>query len=226
MVNCFPRAATLTLAVALLCAGCSGDGAAAPAATATSPTAPVIQPGKPGEPNVSLTGGAALPSATAAPKAADVAFMQDMIVHHAQAIVMVGLVEDQLSDPQVKALASRIADEQRPEIDAMAKWLTAKGQKVPPQAENPEFGANDNHHGDMPGMATPAQLTELSQAHGAAADDLWLRLMIAHHQGALQMVLDQHRDGLDEAVTLMGDEIHVTQQVQIGQMREMQDRLG
>ena len=50
--------------------------------------------------------------------------------------------------------------------------------------------------------------------------------MIAHHQGALQMVLDQHRDGIDEVVTQMGDEIHVTQQVQIGQMREMQDRLG
>ena len=226
MVNRFPRAAALTLAGALACAGCSGAGAASPAPSATSPTAPVIQPGKPGEPNTSLTGTAALPSATRAPKTADVAFMQDMIVHNAQAIVMVGLVADRLADAQVKALAARIADEQRPEIDAMAKWLTAKGQKVPPQAKNPEFGANEAHHAAMPGMASAAQLTELSRARGTTADQLWLRLMINHHQGALQMVLDQHRDGVDEAVTLMGDEIHVTQQVQIGQMREMQDRLG
>jgi uncharacterized protein (DUF305 family) len=234
MVNWFPAAravrsrlaTALALSVTLACGACSGDGSATPAPTATSPTAPVIQPGKPGAPNTSLTGSAALPSATGAPKAADVAFMQDMIVHHAQAIVMVGLVKDQLTDTQVKSLSARIADEQRPEIDAMARWLAAKGQQVPPQAKNPQFGANDTHHAGMPGMATKAQLTELSKARGTAADQLWLKLMVAHHEGALQMVLDQHRDGLDEVVTQMGDEIHVTQSVQIGQMREMQDRLA
>jgi uncharacterized protein (DUF305 family) len=236
MVNWFPAARTTTvpllkavataLAATLVCSACSGEGATPPAPTATSPTAPVIQPGKPGAPNTSLTGSAALPSATAAPKAADVAFMQDMIVHHAQAIVMVDLVKDQLTDTQVRALSARIADEQRPEIDAMARWLEAKGQKVPPQAKNPQFGANDTHHAGMPGMASKAQLTELSKARGAAADQLWLKLMVAHHAGALRMVLDQHRDGIDEVVTQMGDEIHVTQSVQIGQMREMQDRLA
>jgi uncharacterized protein (DUF305 family) len=231
MVNRFPaaRLGPLTvasaLAATLACGACSGEGSAPPAPSATSPTAPVIQPGKPGAPNTSLTGSAALPSPTGAPKAADVTFMQDMIVHHAQAIVMVDLVKDQLTDTQVRSLSARIADEQRPEIDAMARWLEAKGQQVPPQAKNPQFGVNDSHHAGMPGMATKAQLTELAKARGTAADQLWLRLMIAHHEGALRMVLDQHRDGLDEVVTQMGDEIHVTQSVQIGQMREMQDRL-
>jgi uncharacterized protein (DUF305 family) len=185
----------------------------------------VLQPGKPGQPNASLSGSAALPSRTGSPKAADVQFMQDMIVHHAQAIVMVSLVRDHLTDTQVKSLASRISDEQRPEIDAMAKWLKAKGESVPPQATNPEFGSGSHDHDGMPGVATEAQLRELKDVRGAEADHLWLTLMTAHHQGALTMVVEQHRTGTDDVVTQLGDEIHVTQSVQIGYMREMLDRL-
>ena len=222
-----PRAHALggALLVALALAACSGE-AAPPVASATSPTAPVLQPGKPGQPNASLSGSAALPSRTGSPQATDVKFMQDMIVHHAQAIVMVSLVRDNLTDTQVKSLASRISDEQRPEIDAMAKWLKAKGESVPPQATNPEFGSGGHEHAGMPGMATEAQLKQLKAARGDAADRLWLQLMTAHHQGALTMVVDQHRTGTDDLVTQLGDEIHVTQSVQIGYMREMLDRLA
>lgn len=217
--------AGLAVALALILTGCSQD-SDAPTVTATSPTAPVLQPGSPGEPNTSLSGSAALPPPRAKVLEADVRFMQDMIVHHAQAIVMVSLVQDRLADTQVKALAARISDEQRPEIDAMAKWLRANDERVPPQAANPEYGAGANHdHADMPGMASPAQLTQLAGASGRSADTLWLQLMIAHHQGAVAMVVQQHRDGTDEVVTQLGDEIHVTQSVQIGYMREMLDRL-
>ena len=222
-----PRAHALggALLVALALTACSGE-TAPPIAPATSPTAPVLQPGKPGQPNVSLSGSAALPSQTGSPQAVDVQFMQDMIVHHAQAIVMVSLVRDHLTDTQVKSLAARISDEQRPEIDAMAKWLRAKGESVPPQATNPEFGAGSHEHAGMPGMATEAQLKQLKAARGGAADRLWLELMTAHHQGALTMVVDQHSTGTDDVVTQLGDEIHVTQSVQIGYMREMLDRLA
>ncbi|KRF21929.1 DUF305 domain-containing protein [Phycicoccus sp. Soil802] len=225
--HCTARGSAL-VAAALLglgLAGCSGD-TPAPTTTATSPTAPVLQPGRPGEPNASLTGTAALPSRTGSPREADVRFMQDMIVHHAQAIVMVSLVQDRLADTQVRSLAARIADEQRPEIDAMAKWLEAKGEQVPPQAGNPELGSGTHDHAGMPGMATQAQLRQLTAARGAEADRLWLTLMTAHHEGALRMVVQQHRDGTDDVVTQLGDEIHVTQSVQIGYMREMLDRLA
>lgn len=218
-------AITAFVAVAALVSGCSGE-APEPAITATSPTAPVLQPGKPGEPNTSLSGSAAVPSATGSPKEADVRFMQDMIVHHAQAIMMVSLVQDHLSDTQVKALAMRISDEQRPEINAMATWLKAKGEDVPPQATKPDAGSGGHNHDGMPGMATRAQLAELAAARGRAADQRWLQLMTAHHEGALAMVVQQHRDGTDDVVTQLGDEIHVTQSVQIGYMRDMLARLA
>lgn len=209
--------------LALVLAGCSS---AAEPVPVTSPTAPVIQPGRPGEPNTSLTGAAVTPRPSRALDPDDELFMQDMIVHHAQAIAMVGIAADHLTDTQVKSLASRISDEQKPEIGSMAGWLDGKGLDVPPQATNPLLQDHGAHHSSMKGMATQAQLADLSAARGVASDLLWLQLMIAHHEGAVDMVLTQHRDGIDETVTLLGDEIAVTQQTQINAMRTMVERLS
>ena len=227
-----PHAVVAAVGLALLTAvplsGCTnGSEAASAAPVVTSPTAPVLQPGKPGQPNASLTGTAAAPTPSSAPDPDDVRFLQDMVVHHAQAIVMVDLARHQLTDPQVKALASRIADEQEPEIAYMAKLLRERGQRVPPQAENPRFGVRDHSaHGSMPGMATQLQLDQLAAARGVQADRMWLTLMTAHHRGALAMVLDQQRNGRDDLVTQLGDEVHVTQLAQINHMKQMLDRLA
>ena len=145
-------AVTLSLAVALGVAGCSGEEPqTVPGTPGPTSSDPVIQPGLPGEPNATLSGSVA---ATAGPKptvvAGDVSFYRDMIVHHAQAIVMVETAMPRLVDPQVKALASRIADEQNPEILYMSTWLRDRSQEVPPQATNPRLG--DHEHDDMPGM--------------------------------------------------------------------------
>jgi uncharacterized protein (DUF305 family) len=231
-VRVLPRAAVafagLALAAAVPLSGCSTGAERAQAAPAvTSPTAPVLQPGRPGQPNTSLTGTAAAPAPSGAVDPDDVRFLQDMVVHHAQAVVMVDLAREHLSDAQVKALADRIAAEQEPEIAYMATLLRDRGQDVPPQAENPRFAANSHGgHGSMPGMASPQQLEELAAARGVEADRMWLRLMTAHHQGALEMVLDQQRSGRDEVVTQLGDEVHVTQLAQINHMKRMLDRLA
>lgn len=221
------RSAGLALVATLgagLLAGCSGDDGT-PVPGATSPTAPVLQPGKPGEPNASLTGTDAIATRTGSPDRADTQFMQDMIVHHAQAIVMVDLVVDRLTDPKVKGLAQRIRDEQRPEIDGMARWLKDKGQSVPVQATNVE-APGSGHHSSMPGMATAAQLEELKQASGVQADRLFLQRMITHHEGALTMAATQQRDGKDEYVGDLSTEVYATQSVQIGAMKEMLARLS
>ena len=218
-------AVTLSLTVALGAGGCSGDEPqAVPGTPGPTSSDPVIQPGLPGEPNATLSGSAAAtarPSPTVA--AGDVTFYQDMIVHHAQAIVMVETAMPRLTDTQVKSLASRIADEQDPEIRAMATWLTERKQEVPPQATNPRLG--DHEHEGMPGMATPAQLAELARASGVAADRLFLTLMTAHHPGALEMVGVHGDVAGEEVVSEMAAEINVTQLKQIQQMQTMLQRL-
>lgn len=210
-------------ALALGLVGCTSDDTALPAVTASSASVPVLQPGRPGEPNATVTGSAAAPTTTVTARPADARFYQEMIVHHAQALVMVRSVLPELRDPQVKSLASRIGDEQEPEIAAMSSWLSGRGQDVPPEATNPNLTDHGSHA--MPGMASSADLARLAAASGAEADRLFLDLMIRHHQGALAMVDEHAKNAADERVEETAAEIHVTQSKQIAQMREMLDRL-
>lgn len=220
------RGAALLAALCLpLVAGCSGEPEGGSSPTATSPQdAPVLQPGRPGESNTSLTGTDAVATSSDSHNAADVTFLTDMIVHHAQAVVMGDLVEGRLTDDSVEDIASRITDEQRPEMDGMASSLKAWGEEPPPQASNPTFGMRDHHasgHADMPGMATEEELTELAEADGAEVDRLYLELMIAHHEGAVEMCDDVREQGRDERTSELADDITVTQQKQVDQMRGM-----
>jgi uncharacterized protein (DUF305 family) len=204
----------------------SGDSATdAHPTSAPAPPAPVLQPGKPGEPNVKLTGRAAAPPTTPPVDPDDTLFMQEMIGHHAQALRMVAVVANLLTDPQAKAIAGRIEAAQRPEIAAMARWLTARGQTVPPQATYPLITPGTNH-GAMPGMASTQQLEALAGTRGLAADRMFLTLMITHHEGALTMALEQRKNGTDDRATELSDDISVTQRAEIGHMRQMLTRLG
>lgn len=221
-----PRLTPFVLAAALVLGGCSGSGDDA-STSATSPDAPVLQPGTPGESNSSLTGDDAVATPWSSHNDADVTFLQDMIRHHAQAVVMGDIVKGRLTDAKVRSMASRISDEQKPEMKGMASTLRSWGEKVPIEASNPSGSGHGSHddHTDMPGMATPAQLSDLRTAKGADVDRLYLDLMIAHHEGALEMCTTLGDKGADERTGELGDDISVTQTKQIDQMKGMQRRL-
>ena len=222
-----PALAVIALGLAVGLTGCSDDESAQPVPSTPGATSsgPVIRPGLPGEPNSTVSGSSAAtlqPTATVA--AGDVTFYQDMIVHHAQAIVMVETAMPRLTDRQVKSLASRMADEQRPEILAMSSWLEERKQKVPPQATNPRLG--DHSHAGMPGMATDEEMRRLGSATGIEADRLFLTLMTKHHKGALTMVDEHGKTPGEEMVGEMADDMYVTQLKQIQQMQGMLERLS
>ena len=228
MANTRQAVALLVLsALALATAGCqSGDSATdARPSVAPGPTAPVLQPGKPGEPNILITGGPAMSPTTAAVDPDYIRFMQDMIVHHAQALRLVAVANSLLTDPQAKTIADRIKAAQRPEIDAMARWLTARRQQVPLEATSPLTSPGPNHRA-MAGMASTEQLEALASARGLAADRMFLTLMITHHEGALTMALEQRKNGADDRATELSDDISVTQSAEIRHMRQILSRLG
>ncbi len=217
-------AAAAVVAALLGAAACTGGEGAGPAVTPATPTLPVLQPGRPGEPNATLTGSAAAPVTTPSIRPGDARFLTDMVTHHAQAIVMVDAVASDLTDRQVASLASRIRDEQKPEIDAMAGYLEQRGAPVPPEATNPNLVDHGAH--SMPGMASEKDLRDLGGATGVSADRLFLALMIRHHEGALTMVQEHAREAADERVEEIAADINVTQSKQIDQMRAMLARLG
>jgi uncharacterized protein (DUF305 family) len=62
---------------------------------------------------------------------ADVVFLQNMILHHAQAIAMSQMARNQATSPQMKDLATRIETEQTPQTQQMSDLLTTWGTPVP-----------------------------------------------------------------------------------------------
>ena len=126
---------------------------------------------------------------------ADARFMQGMIDHHAQALVMAGWAPTHGARADIRLLASRIDVGQRDEIVFMQRWLRERRETVP----DPDHPHNMAGHqmpmsgmtmSDtlMPGMLTPQQMAQLDSARGPEFDRLFLTFMIQHHQGALTMV--------------------------------------
>jgi uncharacterized protein (DUF305 family) len=189
-----------------------------PAAPANS--APVIVPGRPGEEASTIPPGEATPFEQPQPNDADVEFVQNMIVHHAQALVMADLVPERAVAKDVKGIADRIADSQQAEIDMLNRWLERNDEPtVDPDAS--DHGGAHGGHTAMPGYATAAQLDALRAARGKQFDTLFLQLMMAHHQGALDMAAQVQTGGLDVRVQEIADDISVTQLDEINRMRGM-----
>ncbi|MFM6841638.1 MAG: DUF305 domain-containing protein [Candidatus Planktophila sp.] len=109
--------------------------------------------------------------------ASDIMFAQMMIPHHQQAIAMSDLALVNSQNPDIFALAQQIKSAQAPEIAQMKSWLTANGTTL--------MGA---HGMSMEGMLTDAELSDLKMTTGNSFDKLFLKGMIAHHQGALTTV--------------------------------------
>lgn len=146
---------------------------------------------------------------------ADVAFASDMITHHAQALSMVDLTLDRPLDPEVQALAEDIREAQAPEIETMADWLTSWGEDVPATMRDHVNGGHDMDdmsdnmdgmdHDDMPGMMTADDIDELENAGDDQFQDMWLQMMIEHHEGAVEMAEAEQEDGrFKDAVDLAG----------------------
>ena len=68
------------------------------------------------------------------------------------------------------------------EINFMESWLKSRKET--------KTNTSHNHHMhmEMAGMASPEQLIELENSKSTDFDRLFLQLMIAHHDGALEMV--------------------------------------
>ncbi|MFF9378544.1 DUF305 domain-containing protein [Streptomyces griseoluteus] len=206
--------ALLAAAAVLAAGGCSGsaDGGDSGAKSAARTGPSVIAPGKPGEANrtMSAEDAAGQRQDDNSPNAADRSYARMMIAHHAQALKMTGLAPKRAHSTQVKRIAERISATQGPEISAMKGWLATNGR-----------GGTAHDHGTMPGMATEAQLTALRAARGEAFDQLFLKLMIAHHEGAITMATDVKAQGNNIQIEEMADDVIAQQTSEIVRMRDM-----
>lgn len=206
--------------------GCSTGSEAEPAASSTPAASAgddsitILQPGRPGE-QAETVGADAVPEEDDA-NHSDVAFVQMMVPHHEQALVMSRLAPGRASSPQVKALARRIKGSQGPEVLVLASWLQAHDIDVPRAGEDPmSYDHGEHGHTPMEGMLTEQQMTQLRASTGAEFDRMFLTRMIAHHQGAVQMAQTVAVDGTDLRVSEIAADVTVEQQAEINRMRDL-----
>ena len=197
---------------------------------------PLVQPGAPGQPNRVVTN--TVGTAVKDPTAADFSFMQDMVMHHSQAVEMVGLMKGRTTNPDLLDLGKRISISQGDEIAFMKRWLAFYGKPVQDggsmagmDMDHGSMQGMDHSHTDikmdtpmMPGMLSPRQMEALRNAKGAAFDHLFLTGMIQHHTGALSMVkdlFDTRSGGQEPQLFDFTADVDVTQRGEIQMMQSM-----
>lgn len=153
----------------------------------------------------------------------EVAFAQSMIPHHEQAVEMADLALNPKyeASPQVQQLATQIQQAQGPEIDQMTQWLQQWG--APTAAADHNMPGMDHDMGGMvmSGMMSPKQMAKLRQSRGQKFDELWLSMMIEHHQGAIEMAQQVEAGSSNPQVQALAEQIIAAQQAEIATMQEL-----
>jgi uncharacterized protein (DUF305 family) len=163
--------------------------------------------------------------------APDIKFMQGMIPHHAQALIMCGMAKANEAGAKVQLLCERMVISQRDEIAMMRTWLRDRAQTVPaPDATHMTMDHDGMKHDMlMPGMLTEKELDALRKARGTAWDRLFLTGMIKHHQGAITMVDElfaSHGAAQDDDIYLYASDVFADQTAEIERMELMLQALG
>ncbi|MDE0003862.1 MAG: DUF305 domain-containing protein [Rhodospirillaceae bacterium] len=158
--------------------------------------------------------------------AADLTYMQHMIVHHEQAVVMSLLVPERSVRPEFHQFAGFVRRAQAAEIGMMRSLLDLAAERG---LDLPEPHLHDDP--PMAGMLTSAQMDALAAASGDEFERLWLEGMIHHHQGAIDMSHAQQRRQLANGrrpygLGVLVEEIVVEQRAEITKMRDWLDAWG
>jgi uncharacterized protein (DUF305 family) len=159
----------------------------------------------------------------------DAGFARDMSRHHLQGVEMANLVAERSDDREVEMIAFDISATQTNQAGRMQGWLALWG--VPQSGgETMAWMAGDTGHPGhdmatsgslMPGMATEDELAALRDLRGTAFDVEFLRLMIRHHQGGLEMAEYAADNGGEQVVRELADTIAQTQTAETGTMSDM-----
>lgn len=162
-------------------------------------------------------------------------FARDMQAHHAQAVQMSSIIRDKTTDPTLRSIAYDISTSQQQQAGQMYGWLAAWG--LPQTSSEPSMAWMSSAEGGhdmadmggkpsgptatMPGMASAEDVQRLQKAEGVAAERLFLQLMIAHHQGGVEMAQSVlKRTGRPE-VTTLARSIVTAQSAEIEQLRQL-----
>jgi uncharacterized protein (DUF305 family) len=152
--------------------------------------------------------------------AVDVSFAQNMIPHHQQAVDMSAIVPGKTMNRKLIVLAKEISSDQQAEIEMLQDLLGQWGEPVAPGHDG--HGGHHEHGGvAIEGMVDAATMDTLRSLTDTAFDELWLRSMIRHHQGAIAMARPEIANGVNPKAVRMANIIVEWQQYEVARMTSM-----
>jgi len=135
---------------------------------------------------------------------ADRMFADMMIPHHEQAI--------QMSDLAIEIKAAQV-----PEIEQMKSW---EDNGDPSHMGHDMMEDLDEAGNGMMGMLDEGEISELERAQGVEFDRLFLKGMIVHHEGAIDMA-EMVVDSDNEEAAALGKAIIESQRAEIEEMKTL-----
>lgn len=153
----------------------------------------------------------------------DTGFAADMIDHHAQAVQMSLLVIDRATTPEVRTHAIEIATSQRREEGRLIQFLADRGiDQTDPTRTVMAWMQQPMPHDQMPGLATAAEMVELTNAEGADIDRIFVRLMIRHHEGGVHMAEFAAKWAETQDLRELAGRMVVEQQQELNELRPLE----
>lgn len=150
----------------------------------------------------------------------DTGFLQDMRVHHEQAVLM-GIVYRNLPDvdPGLRTVARSIVTGQSLEVGRMIQLLRMFDESEINDTDTAMvwMGMASGIE-SMPGMATDAELELLGRLEGREADELFVDLMSQHHIGGIEMAEYAVANGVNDEVAAMASSMAAAQRGEIAEM--------
>jgi uncharacterized protein (DUF305 family) len=150
----------------------------------------------------------------------DAHFIEQMIPHHEDAIIMAKLALTKATRPEVKTLAQNIITSQSEEINKMKAWYKAWfGKELPTgTAVMNQHGMMGNNGMHMGTMGNESDIKRLDQA--TDFDKAFVEEMIPHHQMAVMMASMLKNGTIRPEMKQLADDIITAQTSEISQMRE------
>lgn len=157
----------------------------------------------------------------------DIGFLQDMRVHHEQAVQMAMIYRDRPdTDQGLRTIATTIVFGQSIDIGRMIQLLRdadadeARDESTPAMT----WMGMSMTSAQMPGMATDDQIGELASATGPEADELFVQMMSAHHRGGIEMAEFAAGQGEDDEVRAFAEAMLGSQRSDITEMEQQLER--
>jgi uncharacterized protein (DUF305 family) len=159
--------------------------------------------------------------------AVDVGFLQDMLDHHEQALLISNLYIDNNADGDAVPYAEEVIMFQTRDMGWMRDWLAEEGyatgeaDRIAMQWMNEPVPV-----AEMTGMQTPERLQELAEASGADADRLFFEIMTDHHLGGVHMADHAAANGARQETIEFAEAVSRNQRIEVVEYAGAMRRLG